>query len=46
VATKNAMGVLEGVLNHLACNIVEDEVDFILGNSVRQAIMFLYGKEN
>jgi hypothetical protein len=38
--------VLEGVLNHLLCGIVEDEVDFILANAIGQAIMFLPAKEN
>jgi hypothetical protein len=38
--------VLEGVLNHLSCGIVEDEVGFILTNVVDQVIMFLHAKEN
>jgi hypothetical protein len=38
--------MLEGVLNHLACNIIEDEPDFDLANSVGQAIMFLHVKDN
>jgi hypothetical protein len=41
-----AADVLEGVLNHLACSIVEDEASFILANSFSQAIMFLHAKEN
>jgi hypothetical protein len=41
-----AAGVLEGVLNHLPCGIVEDEVGFGLANAVGQAIMFLHAKEN
>jgi hypothetical protein len=40
------MGVLEGVLNHILCGIVEDKVDFFLANAVGQAIIFLYAKEN
>jgi hypothetical protein len=38
--------VLEGILNHLSCYIVEDEVGFILANIIGQAIMFLHVKEN
>jgi hypothetical protein len=38
--------MLEGVPNHLACSIVEDEVGFILANSFGQAIIFLHVKEN
>jgi hypothetical protein len=38
--------MLEGVLDHLACSIVEDEVGFILAKSIDQAIMFLHSKEN
>jgi hypothetical protein len=38
--------MLEGVLNHLPCDIVEDEVGFVLANTVGQAIMFLHAKEN
>jgi hypothetical protein len=37
--------MLHSVLNHLACGIVEDEVGFVLANSVGQAIMFLHAKE-
>jgi hypothetical protein len=40
------MGVLEGIPNHLPCDIVEDEVGFLLSNVVGQAIMFLQPKEN
>jgi hypothetical protein len=38
--------MLEGVLNHLACSIIEDEADFDLANSFGQAIMFLHTKDN
>jgi hypothetical protein len=38
--------MLEGVLNHLSCSIVEDKVGFILANAVGKAIMFLDAKEN
>jgi hypothetical protein len=38
--------MLEGVLNHLACSIVDAEVGFILANSFGQAIMLLHAKEN
>jgi hypothetical protein len=41
-----AIGVLEGILNHLPCGIIEDEVGFLLTNIVGQAIMFLHAKEN
>jgi hypothetical protein len=40
------MGVLEGILDHLPCNIIEDKVGFFLANTVGQAIMFLHAKEN
>jgi hypothetical protein len=40
------MGMLKGILNHLLCGIVEDEVGFILANAGNQAIMFLHVKEN
>jgi hypothetical protein len=40
------MGVLEGVLNHLSCGIVEDEVGILLTNTVGQVIIFLHAKEN
>jgi hypothetical protein len=40
------MNVLEGILNHLPCGIVEDEVGFVLANAVGQAIMLLHAKEN
>jgi hypothetical protein len=43
---KYAAGVLESVLNHLSCDIVEDEVGFIHANDVGQAIIFLHAKEN
>jgi hypothetical protein len=32
-SNRYAAGVLEDILNHLACNIVEDEVGFVLANS-------------
>jgi hypothetical protein len=38
--------MLEGILNHLSCGIVVDEVGFILANAVDQVIMFLHAKEN
>jgi hypothetical protein len=38
--------MLEGVLNHLASRIVEDEASFVLANSFGQAILFLHAKEN
>jgi hypothetical protein len=38
--------VLEGVLNHFLCGIVEEEVGFILANTIGQAKMFLHAKEN
>jgi hypothetical protein len=38
--------MLEGILNHLPHDIVEDEVSFILANGIGQAIMFLHAKEN
>jgi hypothetical protein len=38
--------MLEVVLNHLPCSIVEDEVGFILANDVDQVIMFMHSKEN
>jgi hypothetical protein len=38
--------MLKGILNHLPCGIVEDEVGIILANAAGQAIMFLYAKEN
>jgi hypothetical protein len=44
--TKYAAGVLEGIFYHLSCNIVEDEVGFVLANTVGQAIIFLDAKDN
>jgi hypothetical protein len=38
--------MLQGLLNHLPCDIIEDEVGFILTNAVSQAIMFLHAKDN
>jgi hypothetical protein len=40
------MGMLEGVLEHLLCSIIEHEAGFNLANSVVQAKMFLHAKEN
>jgi hypothetical protein len=37
--------MLEGILIHLACSIVEDEAGFILVNSFGQAIMLPHAKE-
>jgi hypothetical protein len=37
--------VLEGILDHLACSIVEDEAGFVLANSVGQGILFLQARE-
>jgi hypothetical protein len=39
-------GLLEGILDHLSCNIVEHEAGVILTNSVGQAKMFQHIKEN
>jgi hypothetical protein len=38
--------MLEGVLDHLSCNIIEHEVGSDLANSVGQTKMFLHAKEN
>jgi hypothetical protein len=38
--------MLEDVLNHLSCGIVEDGVGFLLANAIDQVIMFLHAKEN
>jgi hypothetical protein len=38
--------VLEGAINHLPCGFVKDEVGFVLGNAVSQAIVLLHAKEN
>jgi hypothetical protein len=40
------MGMLKGIINHLSCGIIEDEVSFLLTNVVGQAIMFQHVKEN
>jgi hypothetical protein len=40
------MGVLEGILDHLACSIVEHEAGFGLANFVGQMKMFWNSKEN
>jgi hypothetical protein len=36
--------MLEGVFYHLPCGIVEEEVGFVLANTVGQAILFLDAK--
>jgi hypothetical protein len=41
-----AAGMLEGVLDHLSCNIDEHGASFGLANSIGQTKMFLHGKEN
>jgi hypothetical protein len=41
-----AAGVLEGVLDHLVCIIVELEAGFSLANSVGQMQMFPHAEEN
>jgi hypothetical protein len=41
-----AVGMLEGIFDHLACNNVEHEAGFDLANSVGQTKMFLHAKEN
>jgi hypothetical protein len=41
-----AVGLLEGILNHLVCNIIGGEAGFILANSFGQVIIFLHVKEN
>jgi hypothetical protein len=38
--------MLEGVLDHLSCSIVEHGAGFDLANSVGQMKMFLHAKEN
>jgi hypothetical protein len=38
--------MLEGVLDHLPCSIVEHRAVLGLANSVGQIKMFLYAKEN
>jgi hypothetical protein len=43
---RNAAGMLEGILNHLVCNILEEKAGFVLTNSVGQVLMFQHGKEN
>jgi hypothetical protein len=41
-----AAAMLEGVLDHLPCSIVEHRAVLGLANSVGQTKMFLYAKEN
>jgi hypothetical protein len=41
-----AAGMLEDILEHLLCSIVEYEAGFVLINSVSQAKMFLHVKKN
>jgi hypothetical protein len=36
--------MLEGILDHLSCNIGEHEVGFGLANSIDQMKMFLHAK--
>jgi hypothetical protein len=43
---KCATSVLEGVLDHLQCSIVEHGACFGLANSVGETKMFLHAKEN
>jgi hypothetical protein len=43
---KYAMSMLEGILDHLPCNIVEHGAGVGHANSVGQTNMFLHGKEN
>jgi hypothetical protein len=38
--------VLEGILDHLLCSIIEHGVGFDLANSVGKTKMFLHVKEN
>jgi hypothetical protein len=38
--------VLESILDHLSCNVVEHEAGFDLANSVHQTKMFLHAREN
>jgi hypothetical protein len=45
-ACRYATSVLEGILNHVLCGIIEDEVGFILATAVGQAKTFLHAKEN
>jgi hypothetical protein len=40
------VGELEGILNHLACSIIEDEAGYVLANFIDQAIMFLHANKN
>jgi hypothetical protein len=41
-----AVGVLEGILDHLPCSVVEQGVGFGLANSISHTKMFLHVKEN
>jgi hypothetical protein len=43
---RNVAGVLEAILNHLVCGIVENEAGLVFVNSIGQAIMFMHAKEN
>jgi hypothetical protein len=38
--------VVEGVLDHLSCSIIEDEASFNLANFVHQLKIFLHAREN
>jgi hypothetical protein len=42
---KYAAGMLEGVLHHISCSIVEHRAGFGLANSTSQTKMFLYAKK-
>jgi hypothetical protein len=37
--------MLEGILYHLPCSTVEDEVSFVLANAIGQVTIFLDAKE-
>jgi hypothetical protein len=39
-------GVLDGILDHLTHNLVEDNVSHVFANAFRQTKMFLRGREN
>jgi hypothetical protein len=43
---KYTVGVLESVLDHLLCSIVEHGADFGLVHSIGQTKIFLHAKEN
>jgi hypothetical protein len=38
--------MLEGILNHLPCSIVEHEAGFSLANSIDKTKIFMHAKEN